>query len=437
MFGVRGIFAILMACFSTMPIILVSIAGVAISPANLLFPIFLLAWLAASSAMSKEFRLTWSIVFGFFWLISALTASLFGLIRYSDDQVWFSAVLSYLPRIVIFLIMFASILLWSSDGVLGHGFVKGVIIGAILNVAWAVIEGIYFYSTGDTLNERLFSNYLSKLPENRQFLTVIAGGMIRASGFNVDPAHLGVLIPILAIYGIVKRSVSLIFLAILGLVFSGSTTALMVTMLSIVTTVGKFGFRVEEYKPLIAKMVIIIFFGLIAIFGSSTIYDYISSNVLGFYERVTINYINSTGEDPRSIYHSHLLRAILNNGIGWTLIGSGVGVTSYAYVSDPSILSLLPESYSPYDPESTYITYLFGLGIVGFFAYLGLLVSLIKVYRRRIHDSNFHLALYSMLCAIFYAGFLYHYTFTLYQVIVLIIALRVNRVSRPISLSRV
>ena len=309
--------------------------------------------------------------------------------------------------------------------VLESFFLNGFILGCIFNLIWSVIEGFSFYIFDVTLNNVLFVEFAKTLPQGRQYMTVVADGIIRASGFNYDPAHLGGIIPIVVFYAIFKKNLYLFILTLISLIFSGSTTALVSSLLILIVNLGKlhlFDFRIRKMKKINSGILLLCLIGsLIFISINGDIRESIYRNAEGFYNRTTETYIDDRDQSPRYIYHAFLPDAILYNGIR-VLTGTGFGTASYPYVADPNISKILKIDYYPYDPESTYISYLFDVGFLGLSFYLFILIKSLLIYRRKMELNDSALIIYSSLCGIFFSGFFYHYTLTAYQILLLIFA---------------
>lgn len=407
--------------FVTAPIITIGIAGSLVSIFSILFGLMYVfaAWFAVKSRTGFS---TNSVSLAFaIWHILALVATISGVIYfYGLDASWVHPALSYSPKILLYLSFLLFLMRWKGGNYALVAFVYGFFYGCIANLTWSIIEGVYYYTFNSPLNDVLFLEYVKTVSEDRQYMTVVADGIIRASGFNIDPAHLGVLIPIVFIYGLIKRNINLIVLSLVSLVFSGSTTAAVVCFLSFFATMGKLELKKISLKSICISIaaVILVLTGLMASDGAR---EGLAKNVSGFYERSTENYINNSDQGPRYIYHAYLAEAIAYSHMK-VLTGTGFGTASYPYVDNPEISGILDEEYRAYDPESTYISYLFDTGFFGLLIYIFVIISSIVMYRRGITTRSFDLIIYSSLCGIFFAGFFYHYTLTAYQIIILTIA---------------
>ncbi|CAM3548102.1 hypothetical protein [Polaromonas hydrogenivorans] len=403
--------------FVTAPIITIDVAGRLVSVFSILFALLYILALWFAFDAKKNININ-SISLAFIgWYILALIASIAGVIYFGFDSLWLNQIMSYIPKIFLYLTLLLYVMKWHDGSYALAAFFKGFFYGCIANLIWSVVEGLYYYTFNDTLNDALFLEYVKTLPDDRRYMTVVADGIIRASGFNIDPAHLGVIIPIIFVYALFRRNLYLIALSLSSLVFSGSTTAAMTSMLATMISLGKFELHQIKLKSIGITM-LAIFVVVVGLLTNDFVRESVFKNAKGFYERTTENYVSNSDQGPRYVYHAYLPDAIYFNGFK-TLTGSGFGTASHPYVDNPDINVNLDEEHRPYDPESTYISYLFDTGFLGLLFYLFVLISSIMFYRKRIHFGFTELIIYSSLCGILFSGFFYHYTLTAYQVLIL------------------
>ena len=412
--------------FATMPIVTISVGDKLVSIFSILFGLLYISTFWMAIRKNRGLWLNSESIALAMWFLLSLLASIMGAIYFSGDIIWFNQSLSYVPKIFLYFTLLLFAMKLDNQNHLVANFLNGFIIGCLLNLIWSVIEGFSFYVFGIALNDVVFSEFAKTLPEERPYITIVADGIIRASGFNFDPAHLGGIIPIIFIYSILKRNLYILILALASLVFSGSTTALVSCVLAVLISIGK----VNIFKALVTTSntrnkgvsLILIIFSLTLIVSNGQVRESIYKNVVGFYNRVNETYVDNGDQGPRYVYHAYLPQAMSNSGFR-LLTGTGFGTASHSFVSDPEIIKILDaESYYPYDPESTYISYLFDIGIVGLLFYVYILTSLLLGYRRRLSFGNVEIIIYSSLCGIIFSGFSYHYTLAAYQVLILVFA---------------
>lgn len=409
-----------------MPIVTISFGDRLISIFSLLFGLLFISMLWMVFESPRRFHPTSQSAALIFWLLLSLLASVAGAIFFHSDIAWFNQALSYIPKIFFYFMLLLFALKSKELNYPTEIFLKGFIVGCLLNLIWSVAEGLSFYLFDTVLNDALFVEFGKTLPEERPTMTIVADGIIRASGFNFDPAHLGGIIPIVFIYSILKRNFYAFILTLASLVFSGSTTAFVSCTLAVLISIGRL--NIVKYSVAASSIkntgisALLMIFSLAIISSNDGVRESIYRNAVGFYNRTNETYIDDRDQGPRYIYHAYLPEAMANSGI-MLLTGSGFGTASHPYVSDPDIKKILDaESYYPYDPESTYIAYLFDTGIFGLIFYAYTLVSLLLIYRNRLRNGSGSIVIYASLCGILFSGFFYHYILTAYQMLILIFA---------------
>ena len=125
------------------------------------------------------------------------------------------------------------------------------------------------------------------------------------------------------------------------------------------------------------------------------------------YERVMSKFGSNSTETVRIIYNFRLFDAFLAAPFAG-IFGTGFGTASYPYIQAGLI-----EDIFAFDPESTYVSYLFDTGILGVSCYLMFLFLSYKFiannFYSRKDDSETLAIIYAGVCAIFFTSFFYHY----------------------------
>lgn len=411
--------------FVTMPIVTIQVSGTHISIFSILYLIFMGMLVLLFIKNPKSIWLGKTSRLLFIWFFTSIFSSLFGLLYFSGSQEWFSVVLSYIPKIISFIILLILLSSTRHRNLIIEAFFKGLVLGGVLNILWAFIEGVVFYMKGYSLNNRIFRDYISTLPPNRQFITIVNSGGIRTPGFNYDPAHLGGIIPIICLYSIIKKKYFVIFFAIGALIFSQSTTALISTLILILFHSKKINIvnLKMNYRKLITIIAIfpMIIFILIFPARNSQVSQSLKSNIEGFSNRVSTVYVENKDTNIRMLYHIYLPHATMYSGLK-TITGTGFGTASYAYVHDSYLSDKLGlTTKRPYDPESTYISYFFDTGIFGLFIYVYILIKIYRFYNFN-YKYKQNLIVLSAMGGIVLSGLFYHYTLTAYQVLSIVMA---------------
>ncbi len=73
----------------------------------------------------------------------------------------------------------------------GRLVLKGLLLGAVLNCVWAVLDGLCYYVAHFSLNNVVFSAYIERHGIALGMSLILGNGLLRAAGFNTDPANIG------------------------------------------------------------------------------------------------------------------------------------------------------------------------------------------------------------------------------------------------------
>lgn len=407
-----------MALFATMPIITVR----NISIFNLLFILMLLvlAFSFLSNARYSKVYVGGTPKRLYLWFMGGIISTIIGYSYYSfvDAGKWSASAISYLPKILLYFAFAIFIINNSNRKFYAKAIVSGLFWGAVINCVWSIIDGASYYILGISLNNTIFSSYAINNGIRYNMISLCIGGLIRASGFNYDPAHMGLMSPIVVCIGLRKKNYILIMIGLLSILTSASTTALAVTLIVVLIHAKKFlgGFT---RKISMAQILAIVAVLVICVIGFIKYNQYLFSAIEKFSNRVTSTYVNGGEDNMRIIYLKYFPKAILNAGIG-NIFGTGFGTSSFWYVKDSSILDHIGSGYYfPYDMEMTYIAYFFDLGIIG----IGLLGSLVLKTSRYIKtriDENPYLISYVLISVQAVSCLFYHYIFNAVQILTLI-----------------
>lgn len=211
---------------------------------------------------------------------------------------------------------------------------EGLLLGAVLNCVWAVLDGLCYYVAHFSLNNVIFSAYIERHDIRLGQLSLILGnGLLRAAGFNMDPANIGFLGPIVIAYGLHKRRYGLTLIGLLSLVFSASTTAAVVTL----------AIFALEWKNLIPKrkpsrkgmqmwMYLVILLGIaVAAAAAVRLLPLVIRAAGLFAERFNGVYVKGNEASPRKVYYAGFFKALLTAGV-IAFTGSGLGTSSFPYI---------------------------------------------------------------------------------------------------------
>ena len=315
--GLSGLLFLAMGTFSTMPVLEVSAAGRSVTFFSLTFFAALVFLWVRNKNFLRTPILTKPLRYFVLWMVTGIVAGCAGWLHFNGDSIWQSAATSYLPKLVLYI---AFAILWEQGASEKDGrlVLKGLLLGAVLNCVWAVLDGLCYYVAHFSLNNVIFSTYIERHDIRLGQLSLILGnGLLRAAGFNTDPANIGFLGPVVVAYGLHKRRYGLTLIGLLSLVFSASTTAVVVTMVIFVL----------EWKNLIPKrkrprkgmqmwMYLVILLGIaVAAAAAVRLMPLVIRAVGLFVERFNGAYLQSDVTSPRTVYYLGFFKALLTAGV--------------------------------------------------------------------------------------------------------------------------
>lgn len=390
--------------FATAPILSFIIGGRVLSFYSITtFMVFIDLLMCNKLARNK------GVIYKYFiqWSLFGVLSSIFGFFYFYDLPEWQTTSLSSIPKIIIYVILF--LLLYSTRN---HKYVtyimKGILIGSIANLAWAVIDAGLFYSTSISITNQLFQPYIHAMDIRYGMLSLINGPTIRCGGFNSDPANIGLFATIVAAFALKSRRFWLLALSIGGVLASISIVALC-------GIICMFFFNLT--KKNLAKILPAVGVACIAIvFILYTPNSTISLMKEGVKARIEMKQETAGNEDnARAQYFINFPEAVIHMPTS-LIIGTGYNTASYSYLKNHLVI----HKFEPYDPENSYFSFFLDLGLLGFIYFLALHFGILKRLRaicKTKRAGDIHIISLAAIEAILvvYAG--YHYT--LYSVIML------------------
>ena len=407
----------------TMPIITFKLGGRHISAFTLSFSLFILYMILEVYSSRRDVHIGRMTKAYAGWLFIALISSFFGLFYFMSMPNWSAIVQSYIPKILMFLFLLVLFALSDRREEIFHKLLKGFLIGCTLNLIWTSIDGLSFYITGYSLNNTIFSDYARTYLPDRPYVSIILPSGIRSTGFNYDPAHLGGIIPVTMLYGGLRKNYYLLGLSLLGVVFSQSTTALVSSVFLLVINHKKLNIKWPKslsanfFKGAALFLLGILCLGFLT--RDTFIVRTLLSNLSGFTERISSVYVSGKIPNIRLQYMVYTPVAMLFSGLK-VLTGTGFGTSSYPYIFSERINQAMALGKPwAYDPENTYINYLFDTGVFGLLLYLFIIFKAYSYFSRKLEDKEGTL-IFAAMGGIIVSGVFYHYVLTAYQVLILI-----------------
>ena len=342
-------------------------------------------------------------------MLLAFVSSLFGAVYFMDLEEFQTAALSYIPKIFLYSLFYYLLRHSYYSKLYSVNICNGLLYGCIFNLSWAIVDAIGYYSTGISITNNLFASYLTAADIRYNQASLIIGGTIRACGINYDPANIGIFAPIVALYGLRRRSYIIYGLSIISILASLSHTALLgiivVTLYHLYASKHKVVALVSLTTVVLAAVVVF------SLFRNDTTLQMTEA----FIERTEQKTDGSELQGNRGEYWRNFASAALHQPTA-LFIGTGYYTASYPYLK----YNLTRHEMEPYDPEQTYFATYFDIGLVGLLVFIGLLFGLYKKARRGADngDKSSTIILSGVVGAsVAFLG--YHYT--LYSVVMLLI----------------
>ncbi len=378
----------LCAVFSTMPIVAVPIMGHTIS----LFTILLFIFIAINMPMFFSGRNTKlcsnkSEKLLLIWLLWGIFSGVCGMLYYSiiGSETFASSAISQIPKIIMYIMMVVIIYNSKLDK---RRILKGLIIGCVINLIWAVIDAMFFYLSGISITNVMFKQFIvSNNVRFGQISIILNGGGIRSAGLNTDPANIGFFAPIVFYYALKKDNKILAILALLSELASMSTTSLVCT--AIITVIYLVDGKKEKKRKRISLKslgLIVISIILVAVFTARYM-DVIVEQVDRFFTRVNTIYVEGMSDNNRVNYIKNLPTALKNENLR-VITGTGYLTASHGYINTDI------DVYGPYDMENRYLANLFDLGVFGSAVFFYMLYVIYKRGKRQLYEDKEYLNIF-------------------------------------------
>lgn len=422
-------------CTATMPIVSLNIFDKSLSFFNITIFIYILyGLLEVVGNISVDFvkqiytKLDKLSKLMLLWLVLILISGLFGIYYFIGMLEWQKMIFSYFPKVIIYIVFFLLLVIKDKSNV--NYLIKGIFFGAVFNLIWSCLDAMFYYSFGFSLTNKIFIRYIEINNIRYNQISLIIGNSIRSGGLNFDPAHIGMLAPIVFIYGILNHKFLYVILSILSIFSSMSTTAavcilflFLINIKNIKFNVKEFYFKKYHYKKSWKTKFLVLCVLVLFLTQFNSITSFVQKGSQSFIDRVSDTYVSNKLEDNiRVQYVMNLPYAISELGLK-IITGTGLGTASYGYYSSEVVLNnmtfLKHEEPRPYDMENTYILYLLDIGVFGLVLYIYLLILLYKKYMYKLNLKE-NIAVYAGVSVIIVSNLFYHYTLFSVQILIMI-----------------
>lgn len=343
------------------------------------------------------------------WMMIGLLSSFWGAVFFIGEDDFQQTAISFIPKIIIYILLFIILKRNVKCFLYSKWICDGLLFGIVFNICWAIFDAIGYYATGTSITNELFAYYISSTDIRYGQASLIIGSTIRACGINYDPANIGLFAPVAALYGLKKRLYIIYGLSVVSILASLSHTAFL----------GIFLVTIYYLYKSKRRVVSLIVFG-IAITGIITLYSFLKLDTLGqmteaFIERTEQKADGSELQGNRGEYWGNFIPAAISQPSS-LIIGTGYSTASYAYLKH----GYSHHDVTPYDPEQTYFSNYFDLGLIGLIIFLTLLYGIYKKSEKMHFMGNKqHVFIISGIVGSSIAFLCYHYT--LYSVVMLLI----------------
>lgn len=298
--------------------------------------------------------------------------------------------------------------------------IQGLARGLEINLFWAIIQIILFYTANIDINNVIFNQLLDIRDNASSYNTYL--NQFAATGLNWHPAQL---VPIIILAFFFSKNNIIKISALVVAVLSSNTTCIFAIIICFLFEAIRYlqelikKYKIS-YRSILRTMIIVICFGIGVIFlKNSKLVSYIIfrsnniwSRIISAYTRVGMN--NST--NMHLSYYLNLPSVLKRNGVLAFLFGIGFDSSGYPYYElfgyYPTLKTWIVES----DP----INFLVGRGMIWTSFYYSLLF--------RIANKGMHITYRFWACvyALLFCGILYNNQFLWVEFLVFILLIAVN-----------
>ena len=343
------------------------------------------------------------------WSAFGIASSIFGFLFFWGMDEWMETSLSYIPKIALYVVLFFLIRNSKCCYDYCRSICYGILGGFIINIGWAIVDAFLFYITGVSITNELFAYYIAISDIRYGIISLTIGGTIRSCGLNIDPANIGLFAPIVALYGLYTKRYVLYGLSFISILASLSHTA----FVSIVIVTFYYFFFVNKKRILSLVGLSLIVVAVVALLSVVEV-DALKQMQEAFVERTEEKASGNEIEGDRGRYWVNFIPAAFHQPTA-LIIGTGYFTASYPYLTN----NLVDHEPFPYDPEQTFFSMYFDIGLIGLIIYLSILIGIYKCSKKlmKMEEDRQYMITNAGIIGSSVAALGYHYT--LYSVIML------------------
>ncbi|MBK1813888.1 O-antigen ligase family protein [Clostridium sp. YIM B02505] len=339
---------------------------------------------------------------------------------------WAPESLRFTLKIALFLLPL--VLLFSDEELKEKSkcFFYGLKISCYIQLFWELAQILLWNVFSISLNQVVFGDLL-KITVTHQW-TFISDGYFRPTGVSWEPANLSLA---LVVGFILTKNKILKVLFSLGVILSTSRTGIIIYLLAvgIYSVRYLYNFKKENRKIeikfrkkeiIISAVAFIALVAAIVIFRDSIVnkFDMMLNSVARTFQKLNVVNSDDSSANMHMRYYLEIPALISKSTVVNFLFGYGTSCAGYPYTHFFGIYDYIPN----WNPESDFITTLFGNGILGFGAYYYFMGMNLKL-----NKDNFKGIL--LIIVLLFAGIFYLYIRSTWPLIILIM-LYINKDSK-------
>ena len=299
---------------------------------------------------------------------------------YILDVAWLNESIKFTIKFIIFLCPF--VIIFSDKELLEYRkcFFRGLFISCMIQLIWEFLQITIWSKFNISINKVIFGDILNIQIKNSW--TFISDGRFRPSGVSWEPANLALS---LIIGFVLSKNIYFKMLYFIVIVLSTSRTGIIVLMIIILCDKImkkrnniRLLFSIKDLIILIMFLLVFIVIGYYSINNTREIFNYVSNGI-----RVTYKKIANIAVDSSALthiqYYEKIITILKNGSLSNALFGYGTSAAGFPYSKFLGIYT----SKTGWNPESDFITLLFGNGFVGLITYYIIIFRALK-YNKKI-----------------------------------------------------
>lgn len=338
----------------------------------------------------------------------SLASCVFGFIYFIFINTDFAySSISFIPKILIYLVLFCAVA-HDPRGEMKMKFVfEGAKLGIFINLLWAIVDAFLFYTSGYSLTNSVFVDYITAMDYPYGQLSTIETGYYRSAGLNNDQSSIGTYAITAVIYSFLTNKR---WLSIIGVLATMAT----VSFIGIAGVAAAFFWQLFLRKGVKHRVLASVVIILTLIVGGIVITTSDSVFVMGMRAGIEARYESKSDGDHSSELRSTLIKkfpACVASTPTALFIGTGYNSAVYPYYHEGvSYMNYSIKNPKPTAVENTFVEYFFDLGLFGFLSFFLMFYQLMKrsLQNFYIRQDNFDIYVFAYLFGALFSYLFYH-----------------------------